>query len=488
MRRAAVVGIIVPLALGGCWGSSSSTGSGPSTGALVFVAPILLDGASSQSATFLPTGTEPRVAVGPDGRHWVITNTPAGDPEVFSSSDRVNWSRPGAFPHVDSPSPDVDIVVTRTGRVVAAELSGAGFSVRIFYSDDGGATWQTSLGPALLDQDRPWLAVGPDDPGTGAPRVYLLFHNVVAGSIVMDMFVSTSRDGGASFDAPVPVTLPGDPAFADLQCSGSSGPSGLAVNRASGRIYAAWGTRTSILGGCGAILPPGTYEVSVESPTRIWVATSPDGSPGSWSTSLAVDDSIAGNVVGMLWSPITLDSGGNVYVAYPETPNPYPDYRGAAIKYTWAPPDLAGWSAPVTVARAGGAGHLLAHLVAGAPGKLDFAYLAGRDREGASPEWFVTAAQTLDGLSASPHISEVSLADFPSYTGTATELAGACGSGPARGIQQATICPRAADNFGLALDGACRVVVVWPAIENEADRAHAGTWLSLQAGGAGICD
>jgi hypothetical protein len=304
----------------------------------------------------------------------------------------------------------------------------------------------------------------------------------------MDMFVSTSHDGGATFDSPVPVTVPGDPAFADLQCSGSSGPSGIAVNRTSGRIYAVWGTRTSVLGGCGAILPPGTYEVSVESPTRIWVATSADGSLGSWTTSLAVDDSIAGNVVGMLWSPLALDGAGNVYVAYPETPNPYPDYRGAAIRYKWAPPDLSKWSEPVTVAAAGGAGHLLAHIVAGSPGKLDFAYLAGRDRPGTTPEWFVTAAQTLDGLSASPHIAEVPLSTFPSYTGTATELAGACGSGPTRGIQQGTICPRAADNFGLALDGACRLIVAWPAIENDVDREHAGTWVSHQRGGSSACD
>ena len=471
--------VMVMAVSGGCRSSSGVPGA---------AAPVFLDSLSSQSATFLPTGTEPRAAVGPDGRRWVITNNAAGAPEIFGSVDGSAWSRAGAFPQPASPSPDVDLVVTRTGRLVAVELDGAGFSAAVSYSDDGGATWQNSPGPALIDQDRPWLAVGPDDPGTGEPLVYLLYHNVVAGAAIMNVFVSTSTDGGASFGAPVPVTLPGSQAFADLQCGDSSGPSGIAVNRASGRIYVAWGTRTSALGGCGASIPPGVYQVSIESPTRVWVATSADGSPGSWTTSLAVDESSSGKIVGVLWSPIALDSAGNIYVAYPETPNPYPDYRGAAVRYRWAPADLARWSAPVTVAPADAAGHFSVHVVAGAPGKLDFAYFSGRERQGASPAWFVTVAQTLDGLSDSPHFTEIAVANFPSYTGTLTELAGACGSGPTAGIEQGTLCPRAADNFGLALDRACRYIVTWPVIENDADRSHAGTWVATQNGGPIICD
>jgi len=189
----------------------------------------------------------------------------------------------------------------------------------------------------------------------------------------------------------------------------------------------------------------------------------------------------------MLFASIALDTAGNVYLAYPETPRPWPDYTGAAVRYRWARPGLARWSRPVTVAAFGGAGHLTVHVVAGSPGRLGFAYLTGVERPGRAPLWFATAAQTTDGLSPFPRVAAVTLAAFPSYVGTATELAGACGSGPLAGLQQGVLCPRASDNFGLTTDAFCRLVVVWPAIINEADRAHAGTWASSQTGGAGLC-
>ena len=435
----------------------------------------------------MPAGTEPRIARGPDGRLWAITNQLSGQPEVFTSVDAATWRRT-AFPHVLQPSPDVDVAVTRTGRIVASELTSTGFAAHVSYSDDAGATWTQSKGSALVDQDRPWLAVGPDDPSTHQPRVYLLFHNLFSGFTVTDMFVSTSRDGGATFGPPVPIVVPGDPAFPDLMCGGSSGPSGIAVDRTTGRIYVAWGSRTSPrLGTCGDSVPPGAIGFSVEPSTRIWVATSEDGSPGSWRTSLAVDESKTKKTLGMLFASLAVDTAGNVYLAYPETPNPWPDYVGAAVKYRWTPPGLAHWSPPVTVAAPGGAGHLTVHVVAGSPGRLGFAYLAGAERPGAAPAWFATAAQTIDGLTPSPHVTQLTLASFPSYTGTATELAGACGSGPLAGIQQGLLCPRASDNFGLTIDASCGLVVIWPAIINEADGAHAGTWASAQTGGSGFC-
>jgi hypothetical protein len=385
------------------------------------------------------------------------------------------------------PSPDVDIVATRTGRLVAVELDGNGFSTRVSYSDDSGQTWTASKLAALGDQDRPWLAVGPDDPATKKPRVYLLFHNLFTAYAIQDMFVSTSSDGGATFGAPVPIVSPDSSAFLDLQCADSSGPSGIAVNHKTGRVYAVWGTRSSKAGGCGAQVVSGPLQFSIESPTRIWVATSSDGRAGSWTVSLAVDDSATGNVVGMLWSPVAVDRAGNVYVAYPETPHGYPDYAGAAIRYRWAPADLSRWSRPVTVAASVRPGHLLAHLVAGDRGKLDFAYMSGAGGLGTTTGWFATAAQTLDGLAASPHITQVTLSKFPSYTGTAADMAGACAKGPTAGIQQGLVCTRAADNFGLTLDASCRLLVAWPAIETNKQAGHLGTWVSVQTSGPTLC-
>src|SRR2546423_1040532 len=132
----------------------------------------------------------------------------------------------------------------------------------------------------------PWLAVGPDDPSTHQPRVYLLFHNAASGNASENMYVETSTDGGATFGVPVPLTSPGSAAFADLQCGDTSGPSALVVNQKTGRIYAFWDTRHGPFGGCG-VTPP--QPITLVAQTRVWVATSPDNSSGSWKTSLAVD-------------------------------------------------------------------------------------------------------------------------------------------------------------------------------------------------------
>jgi hypothetical protein len=453
---------------------------------LVFAPPVRLGGVIAGSV-FLPTGTEPRVAVGPNGTRYAMTTIPPdGQAAVYASKDGRSWSG-RAFPAAVMPGPDVDLVVTRTGRIVALVLDALPLRVRAYYSDDRGSTWTESAGASLVDQDRPWLAVGPDDPETRQPRVYLLTHNLFTGVGVHQVFVATSRDGGASFGLPVGVMQPSEQAFLDSQCAGVPGPSGIAVDEKTGRIYVAWGTRTSALGGCGAAISPGPFQFSIESPSRIWVATSPDGSDGSWRTTLAVDDSAVPNTVGALFSPITVDAAGNVYVVYPESPRPYPDYSGAAVRYRWAPPGLSRWSRAVTVARAGGPGALTTQVVAGARGKLAFSYLKGVPSLNGPARWFATAAMTLDGLSRTPHLREVVLAPFPSYTGTATALAGACGSGPLGGLQQGVTCPRAADNFGMVVDATCRIVVAWPAIENAADGTHPGTWVSQQIAGDRVC-
>ena len=316
-------------------------------------------------------GTEPRVTVDPADNRWIITNdATSGDAIVFGSHDGgASWTRTAAEPaNQTSASIDTDIVSTHTGRLIASELDFGGINFRLSYSDDGGKTWTPSSGSELADTDRQWLAVGPDDPVTHQPRVYLLFHNLASGTVTHNMFVQTSTDGGASFGPPVAITSPPSQAWQDLQCSDSGGPSNIFVNQQTGRVYAVWGTRTAMAaGGCGASVF-GPFEVNVVAATRVWVATSPDGSAGSWTTSIAVDDSATNQIVGMQLSPGAVDNQGNVYVTYPESQHAYPDYSGAAIKYVSAPGDLSRWSKPVTVAPAGGAGHLLTHIAAGYPG------------------------------------------------------------------------------------------------------------------------
>src|SRR3954465_8480250 len=130
--------------------------------------------------------SEPRIAVGPNGRDWAGPNAAdsAGNAFVYMSADRgQNFSR------VDSPiagqvgpTPDVDIVVLPSGRIIASELDDAGINFPTSYSDDGGKTWTQSSGATqLADQDRQWFAHGPKDPKTGAYPVYLLYHNPASG-------------------------------------------------------------------------------------------------------------------------------------------------------------------------------------------------------------------------------------------------------------------------------------------------------------------
>jgi hypothetical protein len=443
----------------------------------------LVDGVPVPSVG-LPTGTEPRTVSGPGGLLWALTNDRTGTVELLRSRDGRAWTRTASPLAPAMPSPDVDIAKTTTGRIVVTDLDAGGLRIVTAYSDDRGRTWRESAGTAFADQDRPWLAAGPDR------RVHLLFHNLFSGTALENMFVATSTDNGGTFGQPVPITLPGDQAYADMQCGGSSGPSSLTADPRTGRLYAVWGSRSARRGGgCGAFLTSGPA-ISVEGADRIWVATSPDGSPGSWTTTLAVDATTTGSSLGMLFSPAAVDRAGNVYLVYPETPRAYPDYAGATIKYRVAPPGLSRWSAPAVIAdgsAARNAGHFATHVVAGAAGRLDLAYFAGLNRPGRTPAWYATMAQVRGATTTRPRVRETRLSPFASYTGTATVLAGVCASGPAAGVEQGLTCPRATDNFGLTLLPDCRLAVVWPAVDNEANRRHTGTYMSLQRSGPTVC-
>src|SRR5947199_6688402 len=295
--------------------------------------------------------SEPREAIDNAGNFWIESNAADNSAAVWGSSDGLNWNQTPTEPagQTDA-STDVDLVTLPSGRIVETELDFGGVNFRTAYSDDGGATWTLSQGTTAADTDRPWLAA---DPTPGSNKVYLLFHNLASGAASHNMYVSTSIDGGANFGPPVPTTLPGSQAWADLQCADSGGPSDIFVappgTGHAGRVYAAWNTRgsgsldgvdTSATGGCGASVT-GTFEINVVGATRIWLAYSDSPTDAaSWHTSLALDDNPTGQLVSYQLAPGAVDSAGNVYVAYDESLKPYPDYDGAPVKYIWAGADL----------------------------------------------------------------------------------------------------------------------------------------------------
>src|SRR5439155_601817 len=160
------------------------------------------------------------------------------------------------------------------------------------------------------------------------------------GTVTHNMWVMKSTDNGATFGPPVPLTLPGQQAWLDLQCADSGGPSSLAVNKTTGRIYAFWCTRYSASGGCA--------------------------------------------------------------------------------------------SQPLEVTGVG------------------------------ATAWYLHVSRSYDAMTSLPHIVDDTLSDIPTYTGTASALMGACGSGPLAGIENGLACGRSTDVWGITLDRECHVHVVWP--------------------------
>jgi len=302
--------------------------------------------------------------------------------------------------------------------------------------------------------------------------------------------VMTSTDGGATFGVPVPVASPPQQDWEDLQCADSGGPSNIFYDKASNRVFVVFGTRSSPVGGCAAQ----PVEINVVAANRVWVVSAPADQttlPTSWKPHLAVNDTGTGaggasHITGMQLAPGASDSAGNVYVAYPESINDYPDYDGASIKVVHASrSDLDHWSAPSVVAAPGGPGNVLPHIVAGAPGKVDVAYYRGV-KSGSTLKWYSMAAQSLNELSSAPSWTHVQLSSIvvePNQT--ASQLMGACMQG-----QQATlngfVCGRAADVYGIALTKCGSLVLTWPA---QASLPTDGTYVAQQTGGPtlGLC-
>ena len=421
--------------------------------------------------------TEPRVTVAPNGNRFLTTNAKSGDEIVYRSADGKTWTQVTKPPDQTNATIDVDVVAMHTGRILTSELDFAGINFITHYSDDQGKTWTQSTGQTFADTDRQWFAVGPDDPTTKKPTVYLLFHNLLSGLLQHNMWVQTSHDGGESFGPPIPVTTPGQQDYLDLQCGDSGGPSSISVNQKTGQVYVVFGTRSSPVGGCAAQ----PVEVNIVAANRVWVVTAAAKdaeTPGAWKPSLAVDNTASGKITGMQLAPGALDDAGNVYIAYPESVNPYPDYNGAAIKVVHAPPDLSKWSTPFTVAKAGGTGNVLPHVVAGEPGKIGLSWFAGDS----SKVWHAMAGQVLDALSSSPHVTSVQLSDAIAEKGTASELMGACLAGPTATLN-GFACGRSADVYGITADACGNIVLAWPALD--------GTYASQQVSGTrlrgGVC-
>ncbi|MCU1586934.1 MAG: hypothetical protein JWN31_427 [Frankiales bacterium] len=460
MRRAAAATALLALGVG-----LALTGPSEAAPAKPGFTSVLLKGSSGSA--------EPRASISDKGVHWITTNAKNGEEVVYRSTDGIAWKQVTTPGGQSSPTIDVDVVTMPSGRVLTSELDFAGINFITHVSDDQGKTWKQSTGQTFADTDRQWFAVGPPLPGATKPRVYLLFHNLLSGLAQHNMFVSTSVDGGESFGPPIPVALPPQQDYLDLQCADSGGPSNIFVNPRNGRVSVVFGTRSSPLGGCTAQ----PVELNIVAANRVWVVTADakdTATPGAWKPSLAVDDTASGKITGMQLAPGAVDDAGNYYVAYPESIRPYPDYSGGPIKVVDSR-DLVTWSKPLTIAPAAGAGNILPHIVAGEAGKIDVAWYHGET----GGQWYSYSAQVLDALSPAPHVVTTKLSDVQVEKGTATKLMGACLSGPTATLN-GFACGRSADVYGVALDPCGRLLVSWPA---QAGLPSDGTYSSQQVTG-----
>jgi hypothetical protein len=279
--------------------------------------------------------------------------------------------------------------------------------------------------------------------------------------------------------------LPGEQDWLDLQCADSGGPSDIFVDQHNGHVYVVFGTRSSPVGGCGAQ----PVEVNVVAANRVWVVEAPAAGTTklkAWHGHLAVNDTgPPAHITGMQLAPGAIDTAGNVYVAYPESVNDYPDYSGAAIKVVHAAStNLDHWSQPTTVAHSGDPGNVLPHIVAGAPGKIDVAWYHGDAGPKNTIKWRSAVAQSLDALTAQPHWQSVQLSEVLAEPTDqdASALMGACMQGETATLN-GFVCGRAADVYGVALDSCGQLLVTWPA---QAGLKTDGTYVSQQVGGPGL--
>lgn len=88
--------------------------------------------------------------------------------------------------------------------------------VQVAFSRDGGASWTVvtpheTADAASVDRYHPWLAVGPDG------KVHVAFYDTrrSASRTSVDLFYSSSVDGGQSFSAPIRLTAQASPKISD---------------------------------------------------------------------------------------------------------------------------------------------------------------------------------------------------------------------------------------------------------------------------------
>jgi hypothetical protein len=327
------------------------------------------------------TPTEPAIISDAAGRRYVANQL---DSELAVTTD---GGRTWRYPHgmdvlaqnvtgcdVTQLIGDVELTADAGGRtyfstlgIVSGGTADNGIQPLVAYSDDGFHTWTTLCAahqPFLTD--RQWLAQY-SPPGTPSDEtlLYMTYHDFGPDT----MWVNRSTDGGKSWELPQPV-------ITDPEAIASSGcdtvPGGIAVDPRNGWTYISWvaGPHPVNNAATGCNYTQGTIF------NKLYVAFSKD-SGVTWSNVKAFEGldntTESPNDLSEIFSNLSVDRAGNVYVAYPAFLDG--EY---GIYYQWAPPSDTGalqFSAPVKVSGADVHTAYYPRMVAGDDGRIGLIYL-----------------------------------------------------------------------------------------------------------------
>jgi hypothetical protein len=371
-------------------------------------------------------GGEPTIAASPRGE--LYDTTPSGGTILYRSTDKGStWTKATT---ADTASGDDCIITDQSGALYECNLAGspsaAPLQADVWKSVDDGHTWQygnnqidtgtgtdvcgTSCSP--FGVDRQWVdAYIPPHGTTSNAIVALAYHDFYGPS---QIWVNISTDGGKTYGPPTDVlanltsagTSQAAVAQADSACN--TVPIGARIEKSGphpGRIYVAWiaSDPESAATGCNVTM--------VQSFHNLFVAWSDDNG-ATWTPQLAYDAGI-GHDASTPFASFALDTQGNPYIGF-ATPGPSDNPAVCTAESTagtlQSDPTCAYhmwvvWSADGGPTWDGGGGtvpgsaaaayevdassaaqtDVFPAIAAGAPGKVDVAWLGTNETEPTDP-------------------------------------------------------------------------------------------------------
>jgi hypothetical protein len=368
---------------------------------------------------------------------------------------------------------DSSLVNDPSGNLYFADLQGL-TNVSDSVSTDGGNSFVSTCNTANdAGVDRPWLAVYGNPLADG--REYMTVDEISqcdpdtcglgqVGSNVLELTQASGAQAQAQVFAPLPAQ----------QVEPDAIVGGAVVDQRNGDLYLvhtaltdAYGNLTGgtdQLGNTNAIVVdrfPGGYDQTVATPIppgsiSVCAPYNPSDAPCRSETVVHAPLDASGNSTvnnGQDFAPIAIDSSGNLYVVWAQSPvDATGNIDGPTAIYLAVSTDGgASWTNPVNVSKhvPGLRTNVFPWIAAGRDGRADIVWY-GTPKLGACPaepcgagfikaSWNVYMAQTLDAVTngqpnPSPTFSTVKVTEYPAHFGSICEFGIACTTGGDRGL------------------------------------------------------